>query len=125
MIVPGSPFIWGHNHPFSWYARVREKSGAKKEWTYWMNGSEATRETVAEHIARNFPNVEVLWIDRCTKMPDKALQPVPPHHFQFGLLYPKEEHQEETARIKPLWSETSLSPVTPTRLRKPLWPPHR
>lgn len=88
MLVPGSPFLLtgGLNHPFSWYAKVREKKGAKKEWTYWMNGTQLTREDVAIHIARMYSNVEVLTIDRCTTPPTRPLVPVPRHHYQFGLI---------------------------------------
>jgi hypothetical protein len=85
MIVPGSPFV-NVDHQFSWYAIVREKEGAKKQWTYWFNGSQLNREAVAAHIALYFSKVDVITIDQCTKMPERVLQPVPAHHFQLGVF---------------------------------------
>lgn len=123
MHVPGSLFP-GYSHPFAWYAIVQERQTGRR-WTYWMNGSQLTRESVAEHIAVNYPNVKAITIDRCTKSPDKTLVPVPPHHFQFGLLAETEKDDPALYR-KPEFARTivSLSPslVPISRKAQPLWP---
>lgn len=88
MIVPGSIFgLVGApvDHPFSWYAVVKEKVTGK-QWTYWFNGVQLNREAVAAHIALHYRNVEVVTIDPCTTMPTRALQPIPANHFQFGVF---------------------------------------
>lgn len=82
MHVPGSIFP-GTDYPFAWYAIVRNRTTGK-ERTYWMNGSHVTRETVQQHIAANYRNVEVVTIDRCTSMPTRPLTPVPPEDYEFG-----------------------------------------
>jgi len=82
MIVPGSTF--GLSHPFAWYARVRDKRTGR-EFTYWMNGSQITRELVARHITTHFPGVELLTCDPCTAPPTRPLRPVPPEHYEFGI----------------------------------------
>ena len=82
MIVPGSTF--GLSHPFSWYALVRDKRTGR-EFTYWMNGSQITRELVARHIATHFPGVDLLSCDACTAPPTRPLRPVPPEHYEFGI----------------------------------------
>lgn len=90
MFVPGS-IVPEIDHPFSWCARVRNRRTGK-ERTYWMNGNQVTRETVAEHIARHFRGVEVLWIDRSTSIPGQPLQPIPPEDYEFG-------HREAVEKI--------------------------
>jgi hypothetical protein len=82
MLVPGSTF--GLSHPFAWYALVRDKRTGR-EFTYWMNGSQITRELVAGHIATHFPGVELLKCDPCTAPPTRPLRPVPPEHYEFGI----------------------------------------
>jgi hypothetical protein len=81
--VPGSPVRI--NHPFSWYAVVKEKATGK-QWTYWMNGNHLDRESLAEHIRVHFPNVEAVTIDRCTQMPTRPLQRIPAAHYEMGIL---------------------------------------
>lgn len=81
MIVPGS--ILNINHPFSWYAIVKDRQG--KQWTYWMNGNLLNREVVAAHIAKHYHAVEVITIDQCTGPPQKMLRPIPPSHYEFGI----------------------------------------
>jgi hypothetical protein len=127
MIVPGS-ILLGVDHPFGWYVYVQEKTGAKKDTTYWHNGSEHTPELVAALIAKRFPNVRVLKVEPCKKMPDKILRPIPPKHFQYGLLHPDDPEPDENpqAPLRPLWKPgMSLKDSTPFPNRKPLWPPHR
>lgn len=95
MIVPGSPLAI--DHPFAWYAIVRHKTTGK-ERTYWMNGSQSTREQVAALLADRFPNVEVLTLDRADgKMPDKVLTPVPPEDFEYGIREAAEKELRELA----------------------------
>jgi hypothetical protein len=85
MIVPGSIYTTPVDHPFSWYAIVKERDTGK-QWTYWFNGGSPTRESVALHIATYYRNVDVITIDRCMKMPERMLQPVPASHFQLGIF---------------------------------------
>lgn len=124
MIVPGSPHE-GLNHPFSWHARVRNKNSGK-ERDYWMNGSEASREDVAQHIAVHFPNVEVLTIDRCTRQPDKMLQPVPPEDFQFGVLHEADVAPDpslsrpQAIRAAPIISLPPIRPIASLSSIRPL-----
>lgn len=112
MIVPGS--IFGINHPFSWYANVKDRKTGK-EWTYWMNGSQLTRGAVALHIATHYPGVEMISCDQCTGPPTRAIQPVPPTHFQHGVLQAVEDEiagpRESAIRLIP----------RKTIERKPLW----
>ncbi len=114
MFVPGSPFP-EMSHPFAWYALVRERKTGK-QFTYWMNGSQMTREVVAEHIARHFHNVEVITIDQCTRQPDRPLMPVPQSHYGFGILelvkkYLREEG-DPFARSRQSGEPLSLKPLT-------------
>lgn len=90
MFVPGS-IVPEVEHPFAWWARVRNRKTGK-ERDYYMNGTQATRETVAQHIASHYRNVEVITIDRCTAMPVRPLVPVPPEDYEFG-------HREAVERI--------------------------
>jgi hypothetical protein len=109
MMVPGSAFP-GLDHPFSWYAIVREKKTGK-EWTYWMNGTLVTRETVANEIATKYRNVEVVTIDRCTSSPTRPLQPVPASHYEFG-------YREDAERIDdPSPSIAKPIPIRPISIR--------
>ncbi len=94
MQVPGSPL--GINHPFAWYAIVKDKTTGK-EWTYWMNGSQLNREAVALHIATHYPGVDVVTIDPCTGPPTRTLQPVPPTHFEHGIRVAAEKELRELA----------------------------
>lgn len=73
--------ISGIDHPMSWYAVVEDKKTGKR-WTYWINGSQHTRQEIADHIAIFYTNVKVIEIQQTTKRPDKVLQRVPPEHFQ-------------------------------------------
>ena len=82
MIVPGSTIAV--NHPFAWYALVRDRKTGRR-FTYWMNGSQITRELVAQHIAAHFPGVELLTCDPCTAPPAQPLRPIPPEHYEFGI----------------------------------------
>jgi hypothetical protein len=88
MIVPGS--LTGQNHPFSWYALVKDKKTGK-QWTLWINGNQLSREGIAEYLAVYFTNAEPITIDRCTEHPIGVLQPVPPQLFEFGIREKMEE----------------------------------
>lgn len=119
MIVPGS--IINANHLYGWYVYVQDKAGVKT--TYWHNSGNPTQEEVAEIIGRQYPNVTILKIEPCTKPPDRPLKPVPPHHFQHGLLNPDVPEPQETSNpIQPLWKPGQPLPkFTPLPPRKPLW----
>ena len=130
MFVPGSlSEILGagpSNHPFSWHAVVREKYGAKKQLNYWTNGSEPNKEAVATRLARDYPNIDVISVERATKMPERPLFPVPAHHFQNpriillpdGTAAARDEIQDPTlTRPQPLAARPliSLQPLSSRR----------
>lgn len=122
MIVPGS-ILLGHNHLYGWYVYVQDKAGVKT--TYWHNGGSSTPEEVAAIINKQYPNVTINKIEPCTKPPDRTLKPVPPHHFQYGLLHPDEPDPEDKKPPLPLWKPgMALPKFTPLRPRKSLWPAH-
>ena len=117
--------VTGIDHEASWYAVVEDKKTGKR-FTYWINGSQHTREAIADHIAIFYRNVKVIEIQRTHKQPDKILQPVPPEHFQTfdpskvkELFDGPEEPQVEMPGIgpKPIVSVPSFQPP------KPLWHP--
>jgi hypothetical protein len=96
MLVPHSPFRAcnggkGLNHPFSWCVRVREKHWEKREYTYWMNGGGEliTPDMVVRWVAKMCPHVDVLRMERVRQQPTQPLFPIPPRHFQFGILQQK------------------------------------
>lgn len=84
-------------HPFQWYAVVEERATGKR-WTYWLNGEHMTREVVADFIATYYRNVKVVTIDRCDSAPTRPLQPIPAHHYDFGIIrqIEKDLNQENT-----------------------------
>lgn len=82
MIVPGS--LVGIDHPFAWYAVV-EEIATGKEYTIWINGTQLNRESVVDWVATYCKNSKVKTIDRCTEMPTRPLQPLPPSLFEFGI----------------------------------------
>ena len=134
MFVPGS--IGGLigqapiNHPASWYAVVEDKKTGKR-WTYWINGSQQTREAIADHVAVFYPNVKVITIDRTHKMPDRILQPVPPEHFQNPNItadgFPVEPFEDEGVIEDPMLRRIvrPMQPVPKFTPPKPLCPPRR
>jgi hypothetical protein len=111
MIVPGS--LLGADHPFSWYAIVKERTTGK-QWTYWFNGNQLDRAAVAAHIEAHFRGVEVVTIDPCAAMPTGILQKVPPHHFEFGIRKDLEKFVRGDDESRP--ASIPLRPI----LRKPL-----
>lgn len=125
MIVPHSPMM-GHNHLHGWYVYVIER-GTDKGFTYFHNCSDATtREQVAAQIQALYPNVKVVGVEPCTKMPGRELKPIPARHFQRVLIQPGDPEPETDKPIKPLWKPgTTLPNFSPRIPRKPLWPhPH-
>lgn len=114
MIVSETP-LGAIDHPFSWMVIVRERSGARKRWTYWINGPLADRQSVADHVALYYPNVEAVTIERTTKRPDKPLQPVPSHHFQHGLLDPDQNQAIEDPTLRTPPPSLTRRPPAPIR----------
>lgn len=82
MHVPGS--LLQIDHPFSWYAIVKEKATGK-QFTYWLNGNQLNREAVATWVRTYFPAVELVTADQCTSAPTRMLEPIPPRHYEHGI----------------------------------------
>ena len=96
MLMPFSPFdmVGGLNHSHMWFVHYRERYGAKKKGTYWVGGcgNLMTREMVADWAKRTCWRVEVLKIEPARQgFTPENLSPIPPEHYQFGLLKQFEE----------------------------------
>lgn len=102
----------GLDHPYAWYALVKDKKTGK-EHTYWINGNHLNREAVAEHLRTHFHGVETLSIYQCAEMPGRILKPVPPSHFEFGIR----EKLEKLLAPEPAAKPISIQPIK----RQPLF----
>lgn len=120
MIAPGSPLLV--DHPFAWYAIVRNRTTGK-ERTYYMNGTQVTRELVAQHIATHYPNVDVITIDRCTRPPGGVLYPVPFEDFTRGVFASMERYGqtiEDAVMLRPRAIRNVPIILTPTLRPRPV-----